>query len=105
MDMKRLLSSRQSLPLLLGTIALAIVTYVLTRAGNQAVDDVTQQQSSKSGTMDRELVTIRVGSKWKLKKASWGSVEPPEQPLPAPEEEPDPAEKAFAGLDIAVQRK
>jgi len=103
LDMKRLLSSRQSLPLLLGTIALAVVTYVLTRAGNQAVDDVTQQ-AGKNGPNDRELVTIKVGSRFRLKRASWGSVQPPEQPLPT-EEEPDPLQDAFQGLDIAVEKK
>jgi len=106
LDMKRLVSSRQSLPLILGTLALALITYVLMRAGNQAVDDVSQQSSGKSGApADRELVTIHVGARWKLKKASWGSVQPPEKPLPLPEEEHDPKTDAYQGLDIAVVGK
>ena len=53
----------------------------------------------------RELVTIRLDSKWKLKSASWGPVTKPEPaPEPDPEVEPDPLGDRWKGLDVAVGR-
>jgi hypothetical protein len=102
--MKRLFSSSQSLPLLVGAVLLAGVTFVIVRSGGQAVENV-NSTAAPGAPGGRELVTIRLDSKWKLKSASWGPVTKPEPaPEPDPEVEPDPLGDRWKGLDVAVGR-
>jgi hypothetical protein len=101
--MKRLFSSSQSLPLLVGAVLLAGITFVIVRSGGQAVEDV-NSTAAPGEPGGRELVTIRLDSKWKLKRASWGPVTKPEPVEPEPEVEPDPMAERWKGLDVAVGR-
>jgi hypothetical protein len=102
--MKRWFSSTRSLPLLVGAMLCAGITLVIVRSGSRAVEDV-NAGAAPGEPGGRELVTIRLNSKWKLKRASWGPVTVPEPPPePDPEVEPDPASDRWKGLDIAVGR-
>ena len=100
MKVKSLFSSRQSLPLLIGAVTLAIVALLLLRGGTHVVDEMNRQNGARPD--ERELVTIQVGTKYKLKRASWGPVTPPEKEPPE-ETEPEPAPQPFEGLDVGVQ--
>jgi hypothetical protein len=101
--MKRWLSSRQSLPMLVGAMLLAGITFVIVRAGNRAVEGVNESTGAPGTPEGRELVTIRFDSKWKLKRASWGPVTVPEPPPePEPEPEGEPGGERWRGLDVAV---
>lgn len=102
MNRKCLFSSRQSLPLLAGTVALTLLTFFLIRGGNRAMEDVGERTGGGAAADQRELVTIRLDSKWKLKRASWGSVEVPPKPAAAEQDPSDPLAEKFKGLDVAV---
>ena len=102
MDAKRLFSNRKSVPLLLGTVAFTVVTLLMLHKGNQTLDQMAPNSAGTAAPNQRELVEIRIGSRWKLGRTSWGSNTPAvREPVPV-DEEPDPLAKTLDGLDIAV---
>jgi len=104
LDTKRYFTSRRSLPVLAGAIVLAVVTLLMLNKGNQALDRIAAHEGGRYAEANhRELVTVRLDSRWKLGHTSWGMLAPPppEPPLET-DDEPEPGADRFDGLDIAV---
>ena len=103
MDTKRLFSSRRSLPVLFGAVALAVGTLLMLQKGNQALERVAAKGGGSAAEASRrEMVTVRLDSRWKLGHTSWGQSAPlPRELPPETDDEPESGATAYDGLDIA----